>query len=1204
MFNKVLIANRGAIAVRIERTLKKLGVSSVAIYTKADQDSLHVSHADEAVLIGDGPAKDSYLNADLILNTAVERGADAIHPGYGFLSENAEFARACQKRGIAFIGPTPEQIELFGLKHTARKIAERAKVPMLPGTGLIGDLSEAIQKAETIGYPVILKSTAGGGGIGMRLCRTSQELCKAYETVHHLAETNFNNDGLYLEKYVRPARHIEVQIFGNSDGEIVALGERDCSIQRRNQKVIEETPAPHLPDDVRKDMFASAVRLAKAANYRNAGTVEFLYDQPSKNYYFLEVNTRLQVEHGVTEEVLSIDLVEWMIRESAGELSGLQDLVPRPQGHSIQVRVYAEDPVQNFRPSTGLISKVIFSERMRNETWVRDGITVSSFYDPMLAKIIVHGSTRTDALAKLRIALNETRFYGITTNLHYLSALIDEEDYKKGKIHTQFLTTFHPAERTLEVLDGGIQTTVQDWPGRIGHWDVGVPPCGPMDAYAFRIGNKLLNNPDNASGLEFTLRGGTYRFRDDIAFCLTGADMSATLAGESIPMYQVIDGKKGQTLQLHEAKTGMRTYLLVSCGFDMPKFLGSSSTFTLGKFGGQSGRALKMSDVLSVCPPNPSVKSSPEVSDLKPIMTHEWTLGVVPGPHCTEEFLKPGYLKQLTDTTWKVHFNSSRTGVRLIGPPPKWSRKDGGEAGLHPSNIHDTPYAIGAVDLTGDMPILLGPDGPSLGGFVCPVTVPSAERWKIGQLHPEDKLTFKLLSLEDAEVLRQEQEETLRSIGKEKTGGTKQPVIKTGFKALSADYPILALETEKRLFPITIRCSGDENLLIEYGRMELNLLLRFQIHHLMQALQKERSLPVLDLTPGIRSLQVHIDSTKMSVREACKRILEIDQGLSPLESAKVPSRIVRLPLSWNDPATRLATKRYQQNVRPNAPWCPSNLEFIRRINGLDSIEDVKNIIFNANYLVLGLGDVYLGAPVAVPLDPRHRLVTTKYNPARTWTPENAVGIGGAYMCVYGMEGPGGYQFVGRTIQMWNSLQPTQSFKPGKPWLLRFFDQVQFYPVTDSELLELREDFPRGKFEADIKDTTFDLGQYLSFLVSIKESTAEFQKKQRKAFNKERDNWRRLGLDKFISEHDEPLLKKESAVADGTTAVKSELPGNVWKILVKEGQKIKKGETVVIEESMKMEFPQKAACDGTIQTVFVHEGDEVHAGQTILSIKTL
>ncbi|QHW34602.1 urea carboxylase [Paenibacillus rhizovicinus] len=1227
MFTKVLIANRGAIAVRIERTLRKLGIQSVAVYTGADQDSLHVDGADEAVLIGSGPAKESYLDVERILRTAIETGAQAIHPGYGFLSENAAFARACRENGIVFIGPTPEQMEMFGLKHSAREIAERAGVPMLPGTALISELEEALAEAESIGYPVILKSTAGGGGIGMRVCREARDLREAFDGVRHLAETNFKNGGIFLEKYIAKARHVEVQIFGNRFGEVATLGERDCSIQRRNQKVIEESPAPNLPDRVRQEMFASAKRLASEVGYRSAGTIEYLYDPETCRFYFLEVNTRLQVEHGVTEEVLGIDLVEWMVLEAADELRGIEARVGLPSGHSIQARIYAEDCLQQFRPSAGKLDQVKFAADARVETWVRDGITVTTLYDPMLAKIIVRGESRADAIAKLAAALGETRLYGITTNLQYVQALLGEEECLTGNVYTQLLNGFAPAERAIEVIDGGVQSTVQDWPGRKGYWDVGVPPCGPMDPLSFRIGNKLLGNADDASGLELTLRGGAYMFRSDMMICLTGANMEAELDGEAVPVYRPIPVRQGQVLRFGEAKTGMRSYLLVGGGFDMPKILGSSATFTLGGFGGHGGRALRAGDVLGVVRGDgegdgqsgslgvgqgAGLSGGLDAGELsrmqlreadRPEMTRAWTIGVIPGPHCTEEYLKPSYLKELADTEFEVHFNSSRTGVRLIGPAPHWAREDGGQAGLHPSNIHDNAYAVGTLDLTGDMPILLGPDGPSLGGFVCPVTTASAEFWKLGQLHPGDTVRFQLLTLEEADELRQRQEDNLDAMGEaawNKLAPAALPQPKS--EEVKAAYPLLHQETDNRRFPITIRCSGDENILVEYGEMELDLLLRFQVHALMEAIESTGAIPVQDLTPGIRSLQVHIDPKATTVQEACERILELDRNLPPLEEISVPSRIVRLPLSWDDPATQLAIDRYQQNVRPDAPWCPSNLEFIRRINGLDGIDDVQRIVYDANYLVLGLGDVYLGAPVATPIDPRHRLVTTKYNPARTWTPENAVGIGGAYMCIYGMEGPGGYQFVGRTIQMWNHLnRETASFHAGKPWLLRFFDQIQFYPVSDDELLRLREDFMRGRFEADITETTFKLGDYLTFLASIEESADAFVSKQQAAFQAERESWKALGLAEYVSESDTAKASEEDELPENAVGVRCTMPGSVWKVLATPGQAVKKGDTLIIEESMKMEFSQTAPCDGYVASVFVKPGDEVHAGQLIVSL---
>ena len=363
MFQKVLIANRGEIACRIMRTLDRLGIASVAVYSDADAHAQHVLAATEAVNIGPAAVAESYLRFDRILQVARETGAEAIHPGYGFLSENAEFAEACAAAGIAFIGPTPEQLRQFGLKHTARELAAANQVPLVPGTSLLADLAEAIAAAGAIGYPVMLKSTAGGGGIGLQVCQSEAELSAAFEQVQRLSQSNFKQSGVFLEKYIQTARHIEVQIFGDGLGQVVALGERDCSVQRRNQKVIEETPAPGITDELRRQLSEAAVRLGQAVNYRSAGTIEYVYDVESRQFYFLEVNTRLQVEHGVTELVNGVDLVEWMVRLAAGDRSFLDNLPLQPQGHSIQARIYAEDPGKNFQPSSGTLHQVVFPRR-------------------------------------------------------------------------------------------------------------------------------------------------------------------------------------------------------------------------------------------------------------------------------------------------------------------------------------------------------------------------------------------------------------------------------------------------------------------------------------------------------------------------------------------------------------------------------------------------------------------------------------------------------------------------------------------------------------------------------------------------------------------------------------------------------------------------------------------------------------------------
>ena len=1191
MFKKILIANRGAIAVRIERTLKKMGIESVAVYSKADRDSLHVENADEAYYLGDGNAKDTYLDADLIIKAAVETGADAVHPGYGFLSENTDFAQKCKENGIVFIGPAPEQIKLFGLKHSARELAEKAGVPLLSGSGLLENSADALKEAERIGYPVMLKSTAGGGGIGIRICENAEELEDSFDNVRHLAENNFNDGGVFVEKYIKIARHIEVQIFGNEYGETAVIGERDCSVQRRNQKVVEECPAPCLSESVRQDMFRAAKSLAKTSGYRNAGTVEFLYDASCEKFYFLEVNTRLQVEHGITEEVYGVDLVEMMIKEAAGELKGLEKFKAVPKGNAIEVRVYAEDCINNFRPSSGKIDDVIFDGDVRTETWIRKNAEVSSLYDPMLAKLIVHGNTRNEAVAKMQAVLSKSRVYGVTTNMQYLRRLISTEDYMAGKLFTKMLEGFSPEEFALEVLDGGLQSTVQDAYGMIGYWTVGVPPCGAMDAYNFKIGNSLLGNDLNSAGIEMTMRGGTFRFRTKASFCITGADMSPTLNGKPVPMYKVITAEPMQQLKFKTCTKGMRTYLLVAGGIDVPKIMGSSSTFADGKFGGHNGRSLRTGDVLHLTESCISDRNTEFCKEYIPTIENTWTIRVIPGPQPTQEYLSPEYLKTLSSSEYTVNFNSARTGIRLNGPIPQWVREDGGEAGLHPSNIHDNAYAIGTLDLTGDQSILLGPDGPSLGGFVCSVTTAKGELWKLGQLHPGDKVRFRLITLEQAEYLRKLQENNISfNYGHENIPEMDTP---------DASYAVLS-EGRHDNTDYKVRLQGEENILIEYGEMELNIELRFRVHILMNEISKT-DLPVIDMTPGIRSLQIHFDCDRISAREMCKKVEEINSKLPELDDITVPSRILKLPLSWDDPQTQLAAKRYQQTVRPDAPWCPSNPEFIRRINGLESIDDVRNIVFDAEYLVLGLGDVYLGAPVATPVDPRHRMVTTKYNPARPWTPENAVGIGGAYLCVYGMEGPGGYQFVGRTIQMWNPLRETEYFVKGKPWLLNFFDRIKFYPCSADEILKFREDFLRGEFRIDIEETTFHLGEYKKYLESIKESASQFKAHQEASFEAERQRWIEQGLDHFVSDTDNDEASDNDTVPDGCETMTAPIPGSVWKITVNEGSKIKKGDVLAVLESMKMEFTVESEYDGVLKKIFVRTGQQINAGQMIAAI---
>ena len=1208
MFNKVLIANRGAIACRIIRTLKALNVTSVVVYHEADQHSLHVQQADEAYPLGSGSVAETYLNQSKLLAIAKETGAGAIHPGYGFLSENPSFADACEQAGIEFLGPRSEQMLSFGLKHSARDLAQKNNVPLLPGTELLSDVNEALTSADHIGYPVMLKSTAGGGGIGMQLCYSAQQLNNAFESVKRLSANNFANDGVFIEKFVERARHIEVQIFGDGQGKVIAFGERDCSLQRRNQKVLEETPAPNISEATRKALHDTAIRLGQSVNYRSAGTVEFIYDAETTEFYFLEVNTRLQVEHGVTEQVFGVDLVEWMIKLGAGDALPF-DQTFNAQGHSIQARVYAEDATRDFQPSAGLLSRVTWpakantSKALRIDTWVESGTQVPALFDPMVAKVIATAATRDEAIAILEQALADTELYGIETNRRYLLDILANSDVKNGLVYTQLLKTLEHAPHSMQVVSAGTQTTIQDLPARIGYWNIGVPPSGPFDNYSFALGNRLIGNDENAAGLEITLKGPVLKMISAATIMLAGANTNASYERNgqttTIPFWKAISLEAGDILNCGSViEAGARAYLIIQGGINCPEYLGSRSTFTLGQFGGHNGRALLPGDVLHLTPTSGSAKIAAVFDQLMlPKITNHWQLRVIYGPHGAPEFFTPSDIETFFGHEWEVHYNSSRTGVRLIGPKPEWARNDGGEAGLHPSNIHDNAYAIGTIDFTGDMPVILGPDGPSLGGFVCPATVIHADLWKLGQLKAGDTISFIPVSQDAAVRLANAQTESIASLC------SLEPELSQG-DIVSPEVGsaiIRSISTENHPTGVVYRPSGDRYLLVEYGPLQLDIRLRFRVHALMQYLESQGITAISELTPGIRSLQVHYDSTVLSQNALLDLLVLAEDQLGDLQNAEVPSRIVHLPLSWNDIACQEAVDKYVKSVRADAPWCPDNIEFIRRINGLDSIDDVKKIVFDANYLVMGLGDVYLGAPVATPMDPRHRLVTTKYNPARTWTAENSVGIGGAYMCIYGMEGPGGYQFVGRTLQMWNRYKTTTEFT--QPWLLRFFDQVKFYEVDHDELQHIRNVFPHGQYPIKIEETRFNLSEYEHFLAEQKTEISGFQNERQKAFQAELEDWKATGRFHYDSEPAEENNADERVLLDGEFTVDSHISGNVWQCLVEPGTHIEANQPLLILESMKMEIEVSSHQAGTVVEILRQQGQGVSPGKALIVLKT-
>ncbi|MCU1428050.1 MAG: urea carboxylase [Actinomycetia bacterium] len=1182
---RVLIANRGEIACRIIRTLDRMGIESVAVYSEADRGAPHVGLATHSVALGDPAPSASYLSTERILDACARSGADALHPGYGFLAENAEFAAAVEAAGLAFVGPTPEQLRRFGSKDNARAIAATTGCALLPGTDALDDVRSAQELVDTVGFPLLVKSVAGGGGIGMLACTAADDLAAVVERAMRQAQQAFGDRRVFLERLVTRARHVEVQVFGDGAGLVAVLGERDCSTQRRRQKVVEEAPAPNLPSDVRTALHDAARRLLEPECYRSAGTVEFVFDASTDEFFFLEVNTRLQVEHAVTEAITGVDLVEWMVRLAAGDATPVRTYTHEPRGHAIEVRVYAEDPAHEFRPSAGVVTQARWPNTARVDTWVVSGTEVSTYYDPLLAKIVVDAPTRDEALTCLRGALDDTRVDGIETNLELLRSFAGSDVLAAGTVTTSSLEQHSWTAPTVDVLHPGTATTVQDYPGRLGYWHVGVPPSGPMDDLSFRIGNEILGNPTGAPGLECTADGPTLCFNVAAWICLAGARMRATLDGAPVAWWEPVEVKAGAVLTVGAVDgPGLRSYLLVRGGFDVPDYLGSASTFTLGNFGGHGGRALRAGDVLRIAAGTETAAPAapaPALPVTPPAFVENWELAVLDGPHGAPEFFTDEGIEALYTTAWSVHYNSSRTGVRLVGPKPAWARTDGGEAGLHPSNIHDTPYVVGAVDFTGDMPILLGPDGPSLGGFVCPFTVVAGERWKLGQLAPGNTVRFTRVDPPAVTA---------------NLASKRAPLHPTVLDALPAhgDTP-----------SVTYRRSGDRALLVEYGPMVLDLDLRLRAHALAAWLDDAHISGIVETTPGIRSLQVQVDGTSLSMERLLTIVRSAEQELPALDDFEVPSRIVHMPLSWDDPAIREAISRYMQSVRDDAPWCPWNIEFIRRINGLATVDDVRRIVFDAEYLVLGLGDVYLGAPVAVPVDPRHRLVTTKYNPARTWTPENAVGIGGAYLCVYGMEGPGGYQLVGRTVPVWHRYGAGPHANAREPWLLRFFDRIRWYPVAADELLELRADAHAGRLELEIEEGRFRRAEHRAFVDEHRDDIERFRSQRQTAFDLERADWERRG--EFAAADNAALGALDTALddlgsdplPDGAVVVEAFMSACVWRIDTREGRAVAAGDHLVTIEAMKMETVVTAPVAGIVHRVVCKEGQMVSPGSPLV-----
>ncbi|CAH0054156.1 unnamed protein product [Clonostachys solani] len=1154
--SKVLIANRGEIAVRIIKTLHKMGLQAVAIYSSSDRASPHARTADVALELKGQTVSETYLNIKQIIELAKASEVDSVIPGYGFLSENADFARAVQDAGMVWIGPTPNQMDDLGLKHKAREIAQAADVPTVPGSqGLLNSLDAALREAQRVGFPLMLKSTAGGGGIGLSHCEDEESLTAAFEAVVRQAQANFGNGGLFLERFITQARHVEIQILGDGTGRAIALGERDCSLQRRHQKVVEESPAVMVPQDVRDKMKAAALRLASSVKYLNVGTVEFVYDINSAEFFFLEVNTRLQVEHPVTEQVTGLDLVECMIKTADGRWD---ELFPESQqdvaltGASIEVRLYAESPLQNFRPAAGEITELIFPDNLRVDTWVEQGTTVTTAYDPMIAKVISYGADRKEALEKLLEGLNNTKIEGVQTNLEYLRQILASELFQSGNYSTKSLDTFRFLSSSFEIVDPGTLTTVQDYPGRTGYWNIGIPPSGPMDSYSFRLANRLVGNPATAAGLECTLQGPTLKFHQETIVAVTGGVVTVTLDGSIVALSKAIKIQPGQVLRLGAIEHGYRVYIGIRGGINVPTIMGSRSTFEIGKLGGFQGRKLRAHDIIPVFPANTSdIDINKQTIRPFPIPHQpnaEWFVRVIPGPHGAPEYFTEDSVKGLFSEGWKVHHNSNRLGVRLKGPYPEWARSSGGEAGLHPSNIHDSPYSVGSVSFTGDEAVILTCDGPSLGGFVVFCVLASADMWKIGQSRPGDIIRFKPITPEEAMDLDKELERAIEELREPDSIDT---IPDSAVSQLLPAEPVIVVSDESQ--KIQARQAGDRAILLEFGDVTgFDMRQSFEIFAFCDQHSKTPIPGVEELTPGI-SLHVQY-SRGISPSTIIDRITQ--HVKSYIVPTQVPSRIFRMPLAFDDEVCRAAIKRYGNTIRHEAPWLPSNTKFLAELNGLDTVAD---LMYEASFLVLGLGDVFMGSPCTVPIDPRHRLFSSKYNPSRSFTPRGAVGIGGQYMCIYATDSPGGYQLVGRTKEIWDhGCASTCSGRDGlighgaeSPWLFRLFDRITFYSVTEEEL-----DSKSFSELVHVQESVLDLVEYESWL-----DENQLDIESRKA-----QQARAISSSPFIEDLVRPYLQANSNSGKDNLEIgapgewiKAMMPGRCYKINVKEGDIVHKGD---------------------------------------------
>ncbi|GKT52076.1 putative urease accessory protein ureD-like [Colletotrichum spaethianum] len=1187
---KVLVANRGEIAVRCIKACRELGVHSVAVYTDADTTSLHALLADEAIALR---GNDTYTDGDAILDICRSTGADAVFPGYGFLSENVDFADAVTAAGIIFVGPSSASIKAMGLKHEARSIAEAVNVPVIPGTSLIASAHEAIEGAKKLGFPVMLKATGGGGGMGLQICHDDDDVPKAFATVESRAGALFKNSGVFLERYYPRSRHVEVQVFGNG-ATVVAFGERECSLQRRHQKVIEECPSPFVDQNpgLREKMLQAAVDYASQLQYKSAGTVEFLVDDETADFFFLEMNTRLQVEHGITEMCYGVDLVHLMLyqadHERGGQLGMPSDELqsfqrPRPHGSAIEARVYAEVPLLDFAPSPGLLQHVSWpqGDGVRVDTWVKSGQQITPLYDPLLAKVMVHSPDgRAGAQKKMLAALASTALQGTQTNLQYLSQVLRSDAFTNGSTLTNFLATFRVEVCAVQVLSPGVFTTVQDYPGRttVGH---GVPPSGPMDDLSSRAANIIVGNDPKVELLEITMTGPELMFHDSAVVAVCGAQVPVAVDDEQRPMWSRIIVKQGQTLKIGNVfGEGLRTYLAVKGGFpEIPLYLGSKSTAPELVLGGLQGRKLQTNDILALSPESGSWAATATAFSLPPGAIPDYGVSEIyclNGPYGSEDILTPEGMETITNSTWTVSHNSSRSGVRLEGSRLKWARTTGGGGGSHPSNVFDYGYPNGGVNWTGEYPVIFPRDRPDLGGFACPVTICSAEMWKVGQLKPGDALHLRLVTFENALEITRRNEEYLESVAALVDGkATKVAFPGTRFGPRKTTSILQTTQSHGDHPHATYRQGGDTSIIVEYGQQIADLRNTVCVWVLKEKLMA-RGLVGVRGEPNLATLTVHYDPLEMHQSELLQTLMELDESIEEVVGIKVAVRELSLPLCVDHPTVKEATERYMESIRPTAAYLPDNVDYLRKNNALETRRQVFDSLVKTPWLTVAVG-FFVGTPILFPLDPKYVFTGQKYNPNRAYTPSGSIGLGGSLLAIYPVAAPGGYQLMGRTLGLWDMLGTRPGFSPSRPWLFNYFDIVRFREVSKEEFDQAERDFEAGRYVFEITDEVLAMDEYIAKFDEAARDPAHQEWRQRQiAAAREMGELEQRLFGEWTEAKAAEMASQSEGGGDGTASagavtVESPMNANVWKVLVKVGDVLENKQTVAILEAMKMEI---------------------------------